>query len=282
MKAHAGQEISVYQVDAFADEPFKGNPAAVCILREQLKYEVMGKIASEMNLSETAFVCSLEKKPLQEAKAFSLRWFTPKVEVSLCGHATLATAAVLFREVKVNANKIEFRTKSGSLTAREDEKGIHLSFPSDNPTKIQPPRQLLEAIGIRDFIDIQYGKKTKSLLIHLPTEESVRSLSPDYRLMKSVNTEKEINGVIANAKGSHPYDFISRFFAPWLGINEDPVTGAAHTVLAPYWSKLLGKKEMRAYQASARGGELAVRLEPDNTVELIGNATIVLKGTLTI
>jgi PhzF family phenazine biosynthesis protein len=242
----------------------------------------MGKIASEMNLSETAFVYSLEKKPLQEARIFSLRWFTPKVEVSLCGHATLATAAVLFREVKANVNEIEFRTKSGSLIAREDKRGIHLNFPSDNPTEIQPPKQLLRAIGIKNFIDIQYGKRTKTLLIHLPTEENVRSLSPDYRQMESTKTEKEVGGVIATARGSRPYDFISRFFAPWLGINEDPVTGAAHTVLAPYWSKLLGKRKMRAYQASARGGELFAGLEPDNTVGLIGNATIVLKGKLMI
>lgn len=282
MKRIARRVISIYQVDAFANEPFKGNPAAVCILRDELKDELMGKIASEMKLSETAFVYSLERKPLQEARIFSLRWFTPKVEVSLCGHATLATAAVLFREVKVNANEIEFRSKSGNLTAREDKRGICLNFPSDNPTKIQPPKQLLRAIGIKDFNDIQYGRKTKSLLIHLPSEESVHNLSPDYRLMESTNTEKEIGGVIATAKGSRPYDFISRFFAPWLGINEDPVTGAAHTVLAPYWSKLLNKREMRAYQASARGGELVVRLEPNNMVELIGNATIVLRGKLMI
>lgn len=280
MKRTGWRAISIYQVDAFTNETFKGNPAAVCILRSKLKDELMKHIASEMNLSETAFVSPLENMPLQEAKTFSLRWFTPKVEVSLCGHATLATAAVLFREVKVNANEIKFRTKGGNLTARKNRRGICLNFPSDNPTRIDPPRPLLRAIGVEDFCDVQYGKQTKSLLIHLPSEEGVHNLLPDYRLMESTGTEKEIEGVIVTAEGSPPYDFISRFFAPWVGINEDPVTGAAHTVLAPYWSKLLNKREMRAYQASTRGGELAVKLKPNDTVDLVGNAVIVLKGKL--
>lgn len=280
MKRTASRAISIFQVDAFTNENFKGNPAAVCILRSKLKDEIMQNIASEMNLSETAFVHSLDKKPFQEAKMFSLRWFTPKVEVSLCGHATLAAAAVLFREVKLKANEIEFRTKSGNLTAREDKKGICLNFPSDNPTQIDPPTSLLEAIGVKDFSEVQYGKQTKSMLVHLPSEDSVHNLSPDYRLMESVNTASEIGGVIVTAKGSPPYDFISRFFAPWVGINEDPVTGAAHTVLAPYWFKLLNKREMRAYQASQRGGELSVKLKPDDSIDLIGKAVIVLKGKL--
>lgn len=280
MKRTVRRAISIYQVDAFTNETFKGNPAAVCILRNKLKDEPMKNIASEMNLSETAFIYSLEKKPLQEAKMFSLRWFTPKVEVSLCGHATLAAAAVLFHEVKLNANEIEFRTKSGNLTARKDRRGICLNFPSDNPTRIDPPKPLLRAIGVKDFTDIQYGKQTKSLLIHLPSEENVYKLSPDYELMGSTSTESEIGGVIVTAEGAPPYDFTSRFFAPWVGINEDPVTGAAHTVLAPYWSRLLNKREMRAYQASTRGGELVVKLEPNDTVDLIGNAVIILKGKL--
>lgn len=280
MKKTARRAISIYQVDAFTNEAFKGNPAAVCILRSNLKDEIMRCIASEMNLSETAFAYTLENKPIEEAKIFSLRWFTPKVEISLCGHATLATAAVLFREFKLNASEIEFRTKSGNLTARRDKRGICLNFPSDSPTEIHPPKPLLGAIGVRGFRNIQYGKKTKSLLVHLPSGEDVRNLSPDYRSMESTSTNSEIEGVIVTAEGSPPYDFISRFFAPWVGINEDPVTGAAHTVLASYWSKLLNKKEMRAYQASTRGGELVVKMEPDDTVSLIGNAVIVLKGQL--
>ncbi|UCE29906.1 MAG: PhzF family phenazine biosynthesis protein [Candidatus Bathyarchaeota archaeon] len=278
----ARRAIPIYQVDAFTDEAFKGNPAAVCILQNKLKSELMAKIASEMKLSETAFTYPLGNKSLQETKAFSLRWFTPRVEVSLCGHATLATAAVLFREIKVNANEIEFRTKSGNLAAKEDRRGIRLGFPSDNPTSVKTPSPLLRAVGVKNFTNVLYGRNTKSLLIHLSSEEDVHNLKPDYRLMESTTVEKEIESVIVTAKGSHPYDFISRFFSPWIGINEDPVTGAAHTVLAPYWSKLLNKNEMRAYQASTRGGELTVRLKPDNIVELIGNAVVVLKGRLMI
>ena len=272
--------ISIYQVDAFTNQPFTGNPAAVCILQSALPDELMQKIASEMNLSETAFVHSLDRNHLQEARTFSLRWFTPEVEVPLCGHATLATAVVLFRKVNLKANEIQFKTESGTLTAREDKKGIRLNFPSDTLTGIDPPKSLLEAIGARELSDIQYGKQTRSLLIRLPSEKAIHNLTPDYELMKSVSTESEIRGVIVTAEGSPPYDFISRFFAPWVGINEDPVTGAAHTVLAPYWSKRLGKKEMKAHQVSTRGGELSVKVKPNNTVDLVGNAVIVLEGKL--
>ena len=272
--------ISIYQVDAFTNEPFTGNPAAVCILQSALPDELMQKIASEMNLSETAFVHSLERTHLREARTFSLRWFTPEVEVPLCGHATLATAVVLFRKVNLKANEIQFKTESGTLTAREDKNGIRLNFPSDTPTGIDPPKPLLEAIGARELSDIQYGKQTRSLLVRLPSEKAVHNLTPDYELMKLVSTESEIRGVIVTAEGSPPYDFISRFFAPWVGINEDPVTGAAHTVLAPYWSKRLGKKEMKAHQVSTRGGELSVKVKPNNTVDLVGNAVIVLEGKL--
>ncbi len=280
MKSTRWSAISIYQVDAFTNEPFKGNPAAVCVLQSKLKEKLMQHIASEMNLSETAFVFPLENMSLKENTVFSLRWFTPKVEVSLCGHATLATAAVLFREVKVNASEIEFKTKSGILTATKAKREICLNFPTDNPTRIDPPKSLLRAIGVKDFCDVQYGKQTKSLLVRLPSTEDVHNLVPDYRLMESTGTEKEIKGAIVTTEGYPPYDFISRFFAPWMGINEDPVTGAAHTLLAPYWSKLLNKSEMKAYQASARGGELAVKLKPDDTIDLVGNAVVVLKGKL--
>ena len=272
--------ISIYQVDAFTSETFKGNPAAVCILRNRLNDTLLKSIAVEMNLSETAFVKPLENVPLKEATIFSLRWFTPEMEVSLCGHATLATAAVLFREVGINEEQIRFKTKSGVVTATKDKKGISLDFPSDNPIMIDPPKSLLKALGISEFKKIKYGEHTKKLLIHMVSGEDVYNLKPNYELMKSATTKKPIKGVIVTAGGSPPYDFVSRFFAPWVGINEDPVTGAAHTVLAPYWSKLLNKRQMLAYQASKRGGELAVRLKPNSRVDLIGEAVIVLKGEL--
>jgi PhzF family phenazine biosynthesis protein len=270
----------IYQVDAFTKMPFKGNPAAVCILQSKYEDSVLQSIASEMNLSETAFPYPLENKPLKETRAFSLRWFTPTVEVPLCGHATLATAAVLFYDIGTSAEGLIFKTKSGELSAKKDANGICLNFPSDEPRKIDAPKYLINAVGIADFKNVAYSEKTKTLLIHLFSEEEVKNLRPNYELMKTAKAKEEITGIIVTAKGKGPYDFVSRFFAPWLGINEDPVTGAAHTVLAPYWSKILKKREMSAFQASERGGELTVRLRSNGRVDLVGNAVIVLKGEL--
>ncbi len=272
--------ISIYQVDAFTKEPFKGNPAAVCILQDKLEDNILKSIASEMNLSETAFLYSLGEKPLKETSTFSLRWFTPVVEVPLCGHATLAAATVLFYDVNVLKDELIFKTKSGDLSAKKEKNGVCLNFPLDAPVKIDPPQDLISAIGIASFKSVVYGRRTEKLLVHLFGEEDVKNLTPNYELMKSISTKEEIKGVIVTALGKPPYDFISRFFAPWIGINEDPVTGAAHTVLAPYWSEILKKKEMLAYQASHRGGELVVRLQSNNRVDLTGNAVIVLKGEL--
>jgi len=267
-------------VDAFTDEPFKGNPAAVCLLHKQYEDRILQSIAAEKNLSETAFLYCLGKTSLKESKAFSLRWFTPKVEVPLCGHATLATAAILFYDIKISAEEVTFETKSGKLTTRKDKNGILLNFPTYEVTLITPNQDLLKAIGIADFEKVAYAKEARKLLIHLRDEEVLRSLKPNFELMRSTSTKEDVKGVIVTSIGNAPYDFVSRYFAPWIGINEDPVTGAAHTVLAPYWSKILGKREMLAYQASQRGGRIIVRLHSDSRVDLIGNAVIVLKGEL--
>jgi len=274
------QVIPIYQVDAFTNEPFKGNPAAVCLLQRKYADHILQSIATEMNLSETAFLCPLEKLPLKTSANFSLRWFTPKVEVPLCGHATLATAAVLFYDVGVLASEVTFETKSGKLNARKDKNGILLNFPIHKSVPIHPDDDLLEALGITDFENIEYAERGKELLIHVADEKTLLNLKPDFEQMKSVRSKEDVKGVIVTSLSRPPYDFVSRFFAPWLGINEDPVTGAAHTVLAPYWSKILRKQEMFAYQASSRGGELVVRLHSNDRVDLIGNAVIVLKGEL--
>ncbi|UCG37248.1 MAG: PhzF family phenazine biosynthesis protein [Candidatus Bathyarchaeota archaeon] len=271
--------ISIYQVDAFADQPFKGNPAAVCILQKKIPNELMQLIASEMNLSETAFTYPLEEKPLAEVSRFSLRWFTPKVEVPLCGHATLATAAVLFDDVHTKKPEITFKTKSGDLLARKESKGICLDFPADDPATTDAPMNLIKALGAKTFENAAYSRQTKKILIHLSNEKEVRQAIPDYEAMKNLETEEEIKGVILTSLGEPPYDFVSRYFAPWIGINEDPVTGSAHTTLTPYWAKILCKEEMLAYQASARGGILRVRLKSAERVELVGSAIIVMKGT---
>lgn len=274
------RQIPIYHVDAFTDKLFRGNPAAVCLLEQHYEDTLLQSIAAEMNLSETAFLSPLERKSFKEASIFSLRWFTPKVEVPLCGHATLATAAVLFYDIGISINEITFETRSGKLIAKRDKNGILLNFPIDELIPVSPPKALLKAIGIVDCQSVKYAKRTKQLLIHLPSEEAVKNLKPSIELMCSADTNENICGVIVTSRGHQPYDFVSRYFAPWVGVNEDPVTGLAHTILAPYWSKILGKREMLAYQSSPRGGELIVRLGSNDRVDLIGNAVIVLKGKL--
>jgi PhzF family phenazine biosynthesis protein len=273
-------KVTIYHVDAFAKEPFAGNPAAVCILEKPYKDTLLRSIAAEMNLSETAFLQKLDQKPINDSRLFSLRWFTPKTEVNLCGHATLATAAALFHDIKITATEVSFETRSGTLRAKLEDRGILLDFPRDETTPVYPSQDLLSALGISDFTSADYSRKTGHLLILLPNEQTLRNLKPDFEQMKSAESRDKIAGVIVTSKGQAPYDFISRFFAPWLGINEDPVTGAAHTTLGPYWSKILGKKEMLAYQASERGGQLTVIILSPDRVGLVGNAVIVSKGEL--
>ena len=277
-----GDRIPIYQVDAFTEEPFRGNPAAVCLLQRQYDDKVLQFIAAEMNLSETAFLRNQTDKQLDSSGFFSLRWFTPKTEVPLCGHATLASASVLFDGLKTSAQEIIFETKSGELTARKEENSIVLDFPRNESVPTDPDKDLLKAVGIVKFKSAQVSENAKKLLIHLWNEESLLGLKPDFESMRSIHTFDDIQGVIVTSEGHPPYDFTSRFFAPWIGIDEDPVTGAAHTVLAPYWSKILGKQEMLAHQASSRGGEMKVRLRPNNRVDLIGNAVIISKAELFI
>jgi len=274
------KKIPLFHVDAFTAEPFKGNPAAVCFPEQPYKDGVLQSIAAEMNLPETAFIRKLEQKPIREVHSFSLRWFTPKTEVNLCGHATLATAAVLFYDVKISARKVFFETRSGTLTAKVENDEIMLDFPSHKTIRVDPTADFLAALGVEGFVNAQLSKKSGDLLIRLRSEASVKSLKPDFERLKSVGAQENIVGVIVTAKGHPPHDFVSRFFAPRLGIDEDPVTGAAHTVLGPYWSRILGKDEMRAYQASERGGEVTVRILSPDRVGLIGNAVVISKGEL--
>jgi PhzF family phenazine biosynthesis protein len=280
MRRMSVDRIPLYHVDAFAKEPFTGNPAAVCLLERSYKDNVLRAIAAEMNLSETAFLQKLEQKPIKDLRFFSLRWFTPKTEVDLCGHATLATAAVLFHEVGISATEVFFETRSGRLTARLDDGRIVLDLPGYDTIPYHPSRDFLDTVGISDFRSAHLSEKTGDLLILLHDEDTLRNLKPDFKRMKSIKTGERIDGVIVTSKGHAPYDFVSRFFAPWLGIDEDPVTGAAHTVLGPYWSKMLAKNEMLAYQASQRGGELGVKVLSPSGVELIGDAVTVSKGEL--
>lgn len=268
--------IPIFQVDAFTNEKFKGNPAAVCILEDAIDDKYMQLIAKEINLSETAFIKSF--KDNIHANIFSLRWFTPKYEVDLCGHATIAASEILFNTIK--DDKIIYITRSGRLIANKTNKGIALNFPIDEPLPVKLDTDILEAMGIENYENAIVGKNTKKLVIHLKSENEVLNLTPNFEKMKCLEFNMDIKGVGVTCFGNERYDFISRYFNPWAGVNEDPVTGSVHTLLASYWGNLLNKDEMRAYQASIRGGEIKLRLLKENRVELIGQAIVVLKGEL--
>ena len=273
-------EILLFQVDAFADESFKGNPAAVCVIERDLEDDLLQKIAAEMNLSETAFVKVQDLSNIKKENIFPLRWFTPMVEVNLCGHATLATAAVLFNELQIESNEVFFDTLSGRLSAKKTEEGISLNFPKNEPQQIQAPEELLSALGVTKYVTAAYAEEVTDILIEVEDEVEVKYLRPDFVKMGNLTLNLEIRGVIVTAKGTNELDFISRFFAPWVGINEDPVTGSAHTILGPYWSKKLHKNTMKAKQVSSRGGDLKVRILDDDRVEIIGRTKLVVKGKI--
>jgi PhzF family phenazine biosynthesis protein len=259
--------VELYQVDAFTDRPFKGNPAAVCILDGERDETWMQNVASEMNLSETAFLHRQED-------GFNLRWFTPAVEVELCGHATLASAHILWEIGLLNEKEqARFHTLSGLLTAAKRGEEIELNFPAKPDEPVSAPPGLIEALNIAPRY---VGKTRHDYLLELDSEEAVRNLSPDFAMLKALSIRGIIVTSIAVTEG---FDFVSRFFAPGAGIDEDPVTGAAHCCLGPYWSTRLGKNELLAYQASARGGIVRVRVEVDRVV-LGGRAVTVTRGEL--
>jgi len=268
--------IPLFKVDAFAAQPFQGNPAAVCLLSEPLAPELMQKIAAEMNLSETAFVGPPDP---EQAGVRKLQWFTPEVEVPLCGHATLATSHVLLRETG-ETPPFRFDTLSGILTVDEEPDGwIRMDFPSDLPHPDQPPEGLLEALGCP--LDTPAFRSVKLWIVRLDSEEEVLALAPDWAMLGKVDLGDTPLGVSVTAPGTKGFDFVSRFFGPWVGVDEDPVTGMAHTVLGPYWMAELGSEALRARQVSARGGNLRVRMDEDR-VHVSGQALTVVRGTLQI
>ncbi len=264
-------QIPVFQVDAFASRPFSGNPAAVCPLESWLPDDVMQAIAAENNLAETAFFVR------NATNGFDLRWFTPACEVDLCGHATLASAHVLFEECKEAADVLRFQTKSGELRVTRNGSLLALDFPSRPPEAIAVHPGLVSALG---------GSPTAILaardyLVRYETAKEVAALRPNFMELAEVDRF----AVIATAPGPAPTgedcDFVSRFFAPARGINEDPVTGSAHTTLIPYWARELGKAELRARQISPRGGELFCALKGDR-VEIAGHSALFLRGTISL
>lgn len=261
--------IAIFQVDAFTDEPFTGNPAAVCVLPAPLEDRWMQRVAMEMNLSETAFL-------QEESDGFRLRWFTPKVEVDLCGHATLASAHVLWQAGYLSPQEeARFNTRSGRLIAVRQGAWIEIDLPAAPQARADAPAGLGEALGVKP----QYvGRSRYDYLVVVDSETTLRDLKPDIAQL----TTLPVRGVIVTSVAATPrFDFVCRFFAPALGIDEDPVTGSAHCCLGPFWAKRLEKHELTAYQASPRGGVVRVRVAGDRTL-LGGKAVTVLRGQLEI
>jgi PhzF family phenazine biosynthesis protein len=258
----------IYQVDAFADRPFSGNPAGVCILERAAPEKWMQVVAGEMNVAETAFLVR------RDDGAFDLRWFTPTVEVDLCGHATLASAHILWDERVLPADeRARFHTKSGVLTAWREADTIRMDFPSEPVTAAEAPVALADGLGVPFTFA---GKNRMDWLVELADEPAVNAVRPDLRAIVTLG----VRGVIVTARSaSAGRDFVSRFFAPGAGVDEDPVTGSAHCALAPYWAGKLGKPVLAGYQASARGGTVLCTVAGDRVV-LGGRAVTVLRAKL--
>lgn len=254
-------KLMQYQVDAFASRIFEGNPAAVCPLKGWLDDALMQRIAAENNLAETAFI-------IPQDESYAIRWFTPLTEVDLCGHATLASAYVLFNEFGVEGRELTFNSKSGLLRVRRNGDLFELDFPSQVPLACRPPAGLSQALGI----NVQRCFENEDYLVVLESEHALQALNPDFNKLLEI----DIRGVIVTAPAQQ-YDFVNRFFAPRVGINEDPVTGSAYTKLIPFWAKELGMQRLNAKQISARGGEVFCRLNGER-VMISGHAVMFSKS----
>ena len=263
--------MNSFIVDSFTKERFKGNPAAVCILKAELSVENMQLIASEFNLSETAFIKKISED------SYSIRYFSPLQEIDLCGHATLASAKVLFEEEGIK--EVVFITSQGLKLECQLEGGeIAMLFPLYETSKADYTPALIKALGIEKPLNCEYNSENNVLLIEIEDAKSVQELSPDFEAL--IRSHDAINGVAVTAKSTDEYDFYSRYFWPWAGGNEDPVTGAIHTFLASYWGKRLKKKRMNAYQASSRGGYLNLDILNEKVLKISSEAQIILKGIL--
>ncbi|MEM9051737.1 MAG: PhzF family phenazine biosynthesis protein [Bacteroidota bacterium] len=259
--------IPIYQIDTFSNKIFGGNPAAVCPLKEWLDDDILQCIALENNLSETAFY-------VKKGDQYELRWFTPKVEVDLCGHATLASAYVLFSLENHQSDKIEFHSpRSGDLTVTKEGNLLTLNFPRDEVSEIEMTPELLACFESKPRAALK--GKTDFMLV-FENEDQIKNLNPSFESIAKLNCR----GLIATARGNH-VDFVSKFFAPQCGINEDPVTGSAHTTLTPYWSKVLGKEDLIAVQLSERRGDLKCKYLGDR-VEIGGEARLYMTGSIEI
>ena len=260
-------QFDIFQVDAFSSETFGGNPAAVCPLEVWLPDATLQQIAAENNLSETAYL-------VRNGEVFELRWFTPTVEVDLCGHATLAAAWVLFEQLGESRDMLRFSTRSGELRVRREGGRLAMDFPAKQPEAVAVPPGLLQALGLKQ-VDALY--RTDDYLVVVEDEAIVAGLNPDFVALSAF----DVRGVAVTAP-SRNFDFVSRWFGPRVGVNEDPVTGSAHTSLAPYWAKRLGKRSLRAEQGGARKGQLHCEVLDSDRVIISGHGALYLRGTIFI
>jgi PhzF family phenazine biosynthesis protein len=258
-------ETPIYQIDAFTDRPFSGNPAGVCPLEAWLQDSEMQNIAAENNLPETAFF-------VKNGDVYDLRWFTPTVEVDLCGHATLASSFVIMNHMDPSTPEVVFSTKSGELRVKRENNLFIMDFPSQPPVPCDAPGDLLAGLAITP----KEVLKSEDYLVVVESEDNIRNLAPDFERLKRL----DLRGIIVTAPGGDA-DFVSRFFAPGIGITEDPVTGSSHCTLIPYWSERLGKKKLHAFQLSPRGGELFCEMQKDRVL-IAGKCALYMKGTISL
>lgn len=268
-------KTELYIIDAFTDVPYKGNPAGVCLLKADAAEAEMQRIAAEVNLSETAFV-----RETADPDIYNIRYFTPAVEIAFCGHATLASAKALF--TYKNKSKVLFNTIGGlKLGAEKTGKGILLKFPQFSTEEYILPEALIKAMGITASGFTGFSKQGGKFLIEVANKDVLAAVSPDFReMLKATDICSAV--IVTCAGGDGEYDFYSRCFCPWVGINEDPVTGSAHSILGPYWKERLGKNKMKAYQLSARGGYLYLDVRDDGVLEVESNAVVVIEGNIDV
>ena len=274
-----------YLVDAFTTQPFSGNPAGVFMHSSEMTPKQMQLIASEINASETAFPVPLDAPPFEVASRFHLRWFSPQVEVPLCGHATLATAHVLFRETENQNRVLRFETQSGELVVRHEGDYYAMDFPAGIAKPIDTDVSIYDALGIKEssVLDTLYCDSPNKLLVVVDEEDIVRRLAPDFLRLREISRKYNAGSVVVTCRStSSDYDFVSRNFAPIRGVNEDPVTGSSHVILGPYWQERLHRSQLKGFQASPRGGVVIVEAVDDSRVVLKGTALTISRGQMLV
>ncbi len=266
--------IKTYIVDAFTDQAFKGNPAGICLLKKNIDTELMQSIANELNLSETAFLLKKDKNN------YTIRYFTPTVEIDFCGHASLAASKIIIE--KLGMETVNFTTSNGLVIQTKSEKEfIKMVFPLYNPSDFIADQKLYEALGLPNKLPTKFSIETGMVIIEVKGKQKLLSLKPDFK--KLTESQRNIKAVVITSRSEeNEYDFYSRCFCPWIGINEDPVTGSSHSILAGYWNSILNKKELSAFQISSRGGYLKIKILNDKEIEVSSQARIVLEGELII